>query len=220
MPGPLRLERFETTLRDGTPVLVRPVRPTDKDLLRRGFERLSETSRVRRFMTPLGELPEEQVRYLTEIDYIDHFAWAAVRADRPEEGLGVARYVRLEEDPRIAEAAVTVVDEYHGRGLGTLLLALLALAARAAGITTFRGFVLEENAPMQEVVRALGVEARHVEPGVVQLDVPLDAGLLPDSPLKRVFDDVERQVREARRRARRKRPAGPGGSARRPQETP
>ena len=96
-------------------MLIRPIRPDDKDLLRRGMERLSEESRFRRFMRPVSELTDEQLAYFTEIDYRDHFAWAAVRADRLDEGLGVARYVRLEGEPTVAEAAVTVADEYQAR---------------------------------------------------------------------------------------------------------
>ena len=60
---PLRLEQYRTTLRDGTPVLVRPVRPNDKDLLRQGFDRLSPASRYRRFLAPVDELSEAELRY-------------------------------------------------------------------------------------------------------------------------------------------------------------
>src|SRR5207248_3667603 len=126
-----------------------------------------------------------QVRYLTEIDYRDHFAWAAVRGDRPEEGIGVARFVRLVGEPSVAEAAVTVLDEYQGRGLGTLLLGLLAVAARAAGVKAFRAYVREENEPMRELLLSLGASADFDSPGVLRLDVPLDPHLLPDSPAAR-----------------------------------
>jgi len=141
-------------------------------------------------MAPLVELSEEQIRYLTEIDYFDHFAWAALRAEGAGEGIGVARYVRLEAEPTVAEAAITVLDEYQGKGLGTLLLALLATAARAAGISHFRAYVLEGNAPMRELLEALGAHAAHDSPGVLKLDVPLDPQLLPDSPAARVLKSV------------------------------
>jgi GNAT superfamily N-acetyltransferase len=192
----LRFDRFESRLRDGTPVVVRPVESTDKQLLLAGFERLSPESRYARFMAPVVELSEEQLRYLTEIDYVDHFAWAALRADRPGEGIGVARYVRLADEPDVAEAAITVLDQYQGQGLGTLLLALLAVAARAAGIRWFRAFVLEENAPMRVLLEALGAEASHDSPGVLRMDVPLDPQLLPDSPAARVLKAVAENLVE------------------------
>jgi RimJ/RimL family protein N-acetyltransferase len=191
---PLKLEKYETLLRDGTPVLVRPIRPEDKELLRRGFERLSEESRYRRFMTAVTELSEEQLRYLTEINYIDHFAWAAMLRDRPDEGLGVARYVRLQDEPDVAEAAITVVDDYQGKGLGTLLLGLLAVAARAADIRAFRAWVLAENTPVIDLLEQVGAQASYDEPGVIRLDVPLDPALLPDSPAARVLRAIAERV--------------------------
>lgn len=187
---PLAIEQFACTLRDGTPVLVRPIQPEDKAQLAAGFQRLSEESRYRRFMAPVQQLDEEQLRTLTEVDYVDRFAWVAVRADRPEEGLGVSRYVRVESEPDVAEVAVTVVDDYQGRGLGTLLLALLAAAARAAGIKRFRAYVLEENAPMIALLEDLGATTEHDSPGVVKADVRLDPELLPDSPASRVLKAV------------------------------
>ena len=192
LPGikTLKLEQFESRLLDGTPVLVRPIRPEDRQLLIAGFQRLSPESRYARFMAPLAELSEAQIRYLTEIDYFDHFAWAALRADGAGEGIGVARYVRLEAEPTVAEAAITVLDEYQGNGLGTLLLALLATAARAAGVSHFRAYVLEENAPMRELLEALGARAVHDSPGVLKLGLPLDPQLLPDSPAARVLKSV------------------------------
>jgi GNAT superfamily N-acetyltransferase len=186
----LKLEQFESALRDGTPVLVRPVVPSDRELLRVGFAKLSDASRYARFMAPISELSEEQIRYLTEIDYVDHFAWAAVRSDRRTEGMGVARYVRIGTEPTVGEAAVTVLDRYQGKGLGTLLLALLAVAARVAGIERFRAYVLEENAPMRDLLDALGAETMYDSPGVLRMDVPLDPHMLPDSPAARVLRAV------------------------------
>ncbi|HEX8099251.1 MAG TPA: GNAT family N-acetyltransferase [Actinomycetota bacterium] len=178
---PLRLEEFRTALRDGTPVVARPVRPDDRQLIREAFERLSPESRYFRFMTPISTLTDAQLEYLCDLDFIDHVAWVAVREDRPAEGLGVARYVRVEEEPGVAEAAVAVIDEYHGLGLGTLLLALLAAVARSAGISAFRAYVLRDNARMRSVLEQLGARTTSDSPGVLRMDVALDPDGLPDS---------------------------------------
>ena len=72
------------------------------------------------------------VTYLTEIDHHDHEAIIALEEESGE-GIGVARYVRNPTHPETAEVAVTVIDEWQGRGLGTLLLEVLGQRARAEG---------------------------------------------------------------------------------------
>jgi GNAT superfamily N-acetyltransferase len=184
----------EFVLRDGSRLLVRPILPEDKQALREGFERLSARSRYRRFLTSLDHLSDQQVRYLTEVDYADHMAWVAVDPSRPAgPGMGVARYVRLPEEPTAAEAAVTVLDNYQGRGIGTILLQVLAGSARAHGIRSFRGYVLAENAPMVELLHGLGAIVAQEGP-LLGVDVPIPAAAdeLPDTPTGRVFKSVAR----------------------------
>jgi GNAT superfamily N-acetyltransferase len=179
-------------LRDGGRILVRPILPVDKDRLREGFARLSRASRYRRFMTPMDTLSDRQLRYFTEIDYDDHMAWVATDLDHPAHpGLGVARYIRLTEDPTTAEAAVTVLDEQQGRGIGTILLDVLAESARAHGIRRFRGYVLAENAPMMEILEGLGATVER-DGALLRVDVPIPASRrgLPDTPTGRVFKSL------------------------------
>jgi GNAT superfamily N-acetyltransferase len=181
---------LEVEARDGTAMLVRPILPEDADRLRAGFQELTEESRYLRFMAPLAELSDDQVQHLTRIDYHDHMAWVALDPTRPgQPGLGVARYVRVAEEPTVAEAAVTVVDSHHGRGIGTILLAMLAMSARENGITTFRAFVLEENYAVLELLREMGGTVEQFEGSVMKVDVPIpeDPDDLPDTPAGRVF---------------------------------
>ena len=132
-----------TVLRDGSTVTVRPVRSTDASLLADGFARLSERSRRFRFLGKKDSLTVAELRYLTCIDHRDHEALGVLSPDG--RGIGVARYVRDSEDPGRAEIAVTVVDEWHGRGLGTRLLELLSDRARAESIDRFTGTVASDN---------------------------------------------------------------------------
>jgi len=106
----------------------------------------------------------------------------AALADRPDFGIGVGRYIRLKDDPEVAEVAITVVDAYQGKGLGTLLLGMLAATARVAGVRKFRAYVLEDNLPMRTLLSQLGVLARHDTPGVLVMDAEIDPARLPDSP--------------------------------------
>jgi GNAT superfamily N-acetyltransferase len=139
-------------LRDGSFVTIRPIAPADRALLQAGFDRLSEESRYRRFLTPTPRLSERMLRYLTEVDHRDHEALVALADDH---GVGVARFVRT-KDPEVAEAAVTVVDDWQGKGLGTALLELLARRARQEGIHRFSAVVLAQNQDMLDVLRGLG----------------------------------------------------------------
>ncbi len=190
----LSTDRVETGLRDGTPVLVRPIGPSDRALIQQGFHSLSEESRLRRFLVPTSMLTEPELDYLTHLDYWDHFAWGAVRADRPTEGMGVARYIRLQSEPGVAEAAVTVVDVYQRRGLGTFLLGLLTAAALTAGIFIFRAYVLEQNLPMRTLLEGLGARAEFDSPGIVCMDIPLAPELMPDTPTVRALREAASRV--------------------------
>ena len=166
------------SLRDGSRVILRPVVAADRGLLLEGFESLSPESRYRRFFGPMKEMSGPMLDYLTAIDYRDHYAWAALSAEpgpngRPV-GVGVGRYIRL-EDPQAAEMAVTVVDDWQGRGLGRVLLDALVLEALENGITRLEGDVLVENRPMQELLRRTGATFRPGGPGVLRFSIDLPA---------------------------------------------
>ena len=182
-------------LRDGTPVLIRPVLADDKERFRDGFARLSPQSRYRRFMSPIDELTPDMLRRFTEVDYRDHFAYVgllAQEADQP--GIGVARYVRLPDDPSVAEAAVTVIDDYQRRGLGTLLLEALGAVGLENGIERFRGYALDDNRPMLELLTQMGAVVERDSPGVhrIEVDLPRQARELRGTPLYRVFRAMAR----------------------------
>jgi GNAT superfamily N-acetyltransferase len=186
----VRRHTADVELRDGTRVRLRPIVPDDKPALVNGFARLSPESRYRRFMTAIDALTPQQLMYLTEIDYVNHFAWIAFAIDQPgTPGLGVGRYVRLETIPDSAEAAVAVVDEYHNHGLGTLLLEALATAALENGISRFRFYVLEDNRPMLEVLHRLGAHFSLDEPGVLwgELEIPSQLESIKDTSLYRTL---------------------------------
>lgn len=164
----------DVTLRDGARVRIRPITPEDKDAIHDGFRRLSPDSRYRRFFTDPGDLTPKTLAYLTEVDYVDHFAWVAFSLDEEgNPGVGVARYVRFAGEPDVADAAVTVVDDYQGRGLGSILLEALALVALEKGITHFRSYVLRDNRPMLDLLHTIGAELTHDSPGVLKMDLSL-----------------------------------------------
>jgi GNAT superfamily N-acetyltransferase len=141
-------------LRDGTPVRLRPILSQDKAEIAQAFERLSLQSRYQRFLSPVRELSPSLLAYLTDIDYVDHFAYGAFAIAQPKPMLiGVARYIRMADEPQSAEVAIAVIDEYHRRGLGKQLLCALACAAIENGIGRFLGNSLWENRPILELLR-------------------------------------------------------------------
>ena len=139
-------------LRDGSAVLIRPVQSTDAPLVADGFARLSPRSRQLRFLTRKKQLSSAELRYLTDVDHHDHEALVALNpADG--RGVGIARYIRHAGDPHAAEIAVTVVDDWQGRGLGTALVARLSGRARSEGIRRFTALVAEDNVAVARMLR-------------------------------------------------------------------
>jgi hypothetical protein len=124
----------------------------------------------------------------------------------------VARYVRLTEEPEVAEAAVIVSDNVQGLGLGTILLSLLGVSALTNGIRTFRAYVLVENRVMLEILREMGGNVTLEEPGVYRVDLPLseDPDDIPDTPTGRVFKAVAKRVVPPLEVLRRTMPDSPG----------
>jgi GNAT superfamily N-acetyltransferase len=147
-------------LSDGRAVLIRPIRPDDKQRLDAGFRALSPLSRYRRFLAPKPRLTSSDLRYLTEVDGRDHVALVALAAGAPDLLVAVGRFIRLADAPETAEFAIVVADSWQGRGLGRALAERLAGAARERGIRRFQALTLEDNAPVHRLIARL---ARHLE---------------------------------------------------------
>ena len=132
-------------LKNGTDVVIRQIQPDDKELLAAAVRRLSPRSARLRFLAPKTHLTTAEQRYLTEIDFVDHYALVAVLNDDPRRLVGVGRWVRDAEDRHSAEIAFVVSDELQRQGLGIALGRVLKLAARNRGIRRFTGVTLTEN---------------------------------------------------------------------------
>ena len=140
---------------DGTQLYVRHVKPGDKDLIAKGWLLLSAESQRRRFLAPKPRLTTRDLRYLTEIDGHAHVALLAVRLDDPRRLIGVARYVRLPDDPDAAEVAITIADDMQGKGIGKSLSILLADEARGRGVKRFTAAILSDNLPALRLMETM-----------------------------------------------------------------
>ena len=149
-------------LSDGQRVHLRLIQPSDKELLRAGFEELSDDSRYARFMASKARLTEQELRYLTEVDGIDHFAIGAVRRHlmSTNEGVGSARFVLMVDEPDTAEPAVTVIDSYQGNALGSNLLQRQNEAARERDVRWFRSELLADNKASKRMMESLSPEVQ------------------------------------------------------------
>ena len=168
-------EGSPVVLPDGSAVLIRQVRSTDASLLADGFARLSAVSRQMRFLGVKKDLSAAELRYFTDVDHHDHEALGAV--DRAGgHGVGIARYIRDADDPRAAEIAVTIVDDWQGRGLGTELLARLSDRARQEGIHRFTALADAGNVAVAVLLRNAGARLVGRGRGTVEYEITLTSG--------------------------------------------
>lgn len=160
------------TARDGTPLVVRPIRPDDVDALRRGFDRLTPAEVRMRFLHPLNELPEAFARELCNLDPATAFAWVLADPDEtPSPEIHAVARAFVDKVLDQAEFAIVVEGRFHGQGFGTLLMHRVIESARKLGATELWSDVLLENGPMLEVCKQLGFErssALH-DPGIIRV---------------------------------------------------
>ena len=152
--------RLEIRLRDGTPVVARPLTPADRDYVAEGYRRLSPEARYQRFWVRDGDIIGDKMldRLLTG-GPPEHAIWTVY--DPARDGfpaLGAASFWRSASDPEDAEFSVTVIDADHRRGVATLLLAILWLVAYRHGIQRFTGYTMPENLGAIRWMRATGAE--------------------------------------------------------------
>jgi acetyltransferase len=154
-PYPKEWERA-AALRDGTRILVRPVRPEDEPLYGPFFAAVTPQDLRLRFFAPVKEFGHRFIARLTQIDYARAMAFVAI-----EETMGnMLGVIRLHADANYdsGEYAVLVRSDLKGRGLGYLLMQLIIEYARVEGLKTIEGQVLSENTAMLAMCKELGFD--------------------------------------------------------------
>jgi RimJ/RimL family protein N-acetyltransferase len=148
----------------GSRIRIRPIEPGDKDRLVNGLRQLSEESIRKRFLASKPRFTRAELRYLTEVDGVNHIALVAVLDDNPDQLVAVARCVRLPDRPGTAEIAIVVGDPWQNQGLGRFLATALADAARAVGIRRFAATMLGDNEAARRLMRTF---ARRLQGGMI-----------------------------------------------------
>jgi RimJ/RimL family protein N-acetyltransferase len=165
-------------LPDGALILVRPIRADDKRMLEDGLRHLSDESVQRRFLTLKRSFSRSELQYLTEVNGRDHVALVAEYPGEPVRRLiAVARFVRLSDDPETAEVAIVVADDWHRRGVGSMLAEQLAERARRSGIARFTATMESDNIAAHRLMQRLTthLERHDADHGVSELVLDLAA---------------------------------------------
>ena len=164
----------EVLLKDGSRILLRPIKQEDTERWLALFGRLSQETKYLRFHRDPGEMGLEDALRFCTVDYKNTFALVAeVQKGKGKEIVAVGRYYRL---PRkhVARVTFAIEDAYHGLGIGTQLIEWLANVARDNGIKSFEGDVLTENERMMNVLRDYGFHVEsELKGGVYHVVIPI-----------------------------------------------
>ena len=186
----MKLSPFSFRLETSETAQIREVGPGDQWLLKSGFDRLSQQSRAFRFLAAHPRLSAKELVQFTAPNDEDHFAIGAlIQTDGVVTPLAIARYVRLKPGDSLAEFAETIIDDYQGLGLGSLMLGVLAKHAVLNGVSKFVALVHEENARMLGLLRELGAVATMDEDTETEFQLPLfeDASRYPETSVGDAF---------------------------------
>jgi GNAT superfamily N-acetyltransferase len=147
-------------LANGRQVFIRPISPEDKWRLQEGLRQLSLETVRRRFLAAKPRFSSAELRYLTEVDGVNHLAFVAIDVETGRL-VASARAVRDHEQRDCAEWAVVVADPLQRLGLGTKLMQVLVAAAREQGIDRFSALIDGENLAVRKLLAHAQVP--HVE---------------------------------------------------------
>ena len=153
----------EAATEDGHPFFIRPIRPSDADLLIAHFYSLSPRSVYMRFFTPLKELSKRSLIRLTQVDYDREIALVALMGKGDTRKMvGVCRII-MGADHSMGEFAMAISDDWQGMGIGSSLLIQCLKGAGQMGLKRVMGLVLAENRQMLQLGRKLGFSVKRVQ---------------------------------------------------------
>ena len=163
-------------LPDGRIVYLRAIQPDDRKSLREElFLKLSPESLRNRFFGLKLDLTPRELNYFTDVDFSRHVAFVAeVECGSHRRLVGVGRFVRSNEKSDHAEIAITVIDEFQGMGIGSMLMRQLIDCARELGVVQLEGSMFAKNARMVKLLRKTRLPYRSIhESGMVSMSLDL-----------------------------------------------
>jgi RimJ/RimL family protein N-acetyltransferase len=176
-------DRLELELRDGTPVIVRPLGEGDRELVAEAYRRLTPEARYQRFWTRTGEMiGKEMLDRLVKQDAASHLTWVVLDPAREFPGMGGASWWRNAADSSAAEISLMVLDADQRRGIGTLLLAAVWISAFRAGVERLVGYCLTDNRRAANWMRDCGAAGEWDGYKLVFTWDLANLDVLPDTP--------------------------------------
>ncbi|AAY91916.1 GNAT family N-acetyltransferase [Pseudomonas protegens] len=147
-------------LNDGSHVLIRPLRPQDREREKAFIENLSPATRHQRFLGEIKEVGEQLLNQLMDVGTPQRVAYVALVHDNGElREVGISRYAQVDEQPSHCEFAVTIADEWQGKGLGALLMQHLIDEARNNGFQQMYSVDSAANYSMRRLAKQLGMRS-------------------------------------------------------------
>ncbi len=189
---------FFYPIRDNTYICFKTLGKDDREKFIDGFKRLSKKTVYRRFFGFMKELTDKQVDDFLNTDKKDHIAWAAfdIVADDAI-GIGVGRFKRSEFNPKEAEMALTVLDDYQDKGVGSVLLAIMYYLAGKLEIDILTGNILSENAKLIRRFMELGAKMDRIKNEYqMRLPVYTDFNAIPKTNYSRIIKIILQFLKE------------------------
>ncbi len=158
---------------------IRPIRPTDADLIVAALGYTSGETYYRRFHAAKRYFSPKELTYLTHVDGETHVALVAVQGGEDPRLAAVARFSTDPQDPREAELAICVHDPFRRQGLGARLLSRLRDEAGSRGVTRLRAIVQSDNVPMRELLYQVfpGTSVDRIDGNEVEYLSPMNPGV-------------------------------------------
>ncbi len=191
-------DSFFYPIRNSTYLCFKQLEKEDREKFIEGFKKLSPNTVFHRFFGFMKELTEKQVEDLLNTNKTDHIAWTAFDIiDDEAYGVGVGRFKRSETTPNEAELALTVIDEYQNKGVGSVLLGIMYYLASKLDIDIFTGFILYDNTRLIKRFKELGADFTRIGSEYeMRLPVYKDFDDLPKTRYSRVLNPILQFLRE------------------------
>ncbi len=159
-PYPIRYVRT-AHLRDGAPIIIRPIRPEDEPLMVKFHENLSDRSVYLRYFYPLNIRQRISHERLARICFIDYDREMVLVVEKRKQKTGDPEIIAVGRLNKLrgvneAEFAVTIDDAYQRQGLGVKILSQLVEIGRREKLDRIVADILPENRGMQRVSEKVG----------------------------------------------------------------